>query len=139
VSAVTAILAATACCLPTGALLAAAGLAGASTVFSKAQPYLLAVAVLALAVGLVQAMRAKQCSRSRRRVNLLVLGLSALVVLPPVLLPQYSAAWLTDSLFTSGRTASGKVALRTLAVTDLRRLFNEAVGQTRVIAMFSPT
>jgi len=66
-------LAALSCCLPLGPFLLAAGSAGASGIFVSLQPYLIAFAVLMLAVGVVQAFRARQCGRRRRALNVAVL------------------------------------------------------------------
>jgi hypothetical protein len=134
-SAVAALLGALACCLPTGALLAALGFAG----FSAFQPYLLAFAALALLTGAVLAARARQCPPGRRRLNLLVLALSAAFVLPALLFPAKTAAFLADSLLSRPRPPAGQAPLEKLDVASLRERFNQAAGSRRVIALFSPT
>ena len=127
------------CCLPTGALLASSGLAGASAFLSSAQPYLLGFSVLCLVWGFVRAARARSCPPGRRKLNLAVLSLSALVVLPVLALPQQSAAWLADSFFATPRPPAGQAALENLDTDRLRQLFNAASGRRRLIAIFSPT
>jgi hypothetical protein len=138
-AAVTSVIAAMSCCLPTGALLASSGLAGASAFFSSAQPYLLGFSVLCLVWGFVQAARAKSCPPRRRKLNLAVLSLSALLVVPVLAFPQPTAAWLADTLFSHPRPPGGQPSLEKFDTGRLRQLFNDAAGRRRVIAMFSPT
>lgn len=138
-SAVAGVIAALSCCLPTGALLAAAGFAGVSGFFSTAQPYLLGFAVLCLAWGFAQALRAQQCPPRRRTLNLAVLAVSAALVIPALVFPQQTAAFLADSVVPRGRPPQGQPPLATLDVAALRQAFNDAVAQRRVIALFSPT
>ena len=139
VSALAGMAAALSCCLPTGALLASAGLAGVSTFFTQAQPWLLGLSVLVLVWGFVQALRAKQCPVRRRRLNLVVLAASALLLAPALLLPQQTAAFLADSVVPRGRPPLGQRPLEKMDVARLRQRFNDAAGQRRVIALFSPT
>src|SRR5262245_62234378 len=79
-SAVLGLLAAMSCCLPTGVLLASAGLAGASAFFETAAPYLIGLSILSLGFGLWYAARARSCSLARRRLYLGVIGVRVLVV-----------------------------------------------------------
>ena len=139
VSAAAGVAAASSCCLPTGALLASAGLTGASAFFTRAQPYLLALAALCLAWGVVAAARAKQCSPRRRAVNLGVLAISALLVVPALVFPQQTAAFLADSVIPRGGPPSGQPPLQRFDLAALRQAFNHDSGKRRVIAMFSPT
>jgi len=127
------------CCLPTGALLASAGLAGISAFFTRAQPWLLAFAALCLVWGFVAALRAKQCPPRRRAFNLTVLALSAVLVVPALVFPQTIAAFLADSVLPRGNPPAGQPALAALDLAAFRRAFNDAAGRHRVIAMFSPT
>jgi hypothetical protein len=138
-SAVTATVAALSCCLPTGVLLASLGVAGASGFFRQAQPYLLAFAVAVLALGIGLALRARSCPPRRRRLNLLILGLSALLVLPVMVFPQQTAAFLADSVLRPRRAPEGQPPLAALDLAQLRQRFNDAASARRVIAMFSPT
>jgi len=138
-SAVAGVAAAMSCCLPTGALLASAGLAGASGFFSEAQPYLVGLSVLCLLFGYIQAARAKSCSPSRRRINLLVLAASTLLVAPVLLFPQPTAAFLADSVLSYPRPPSVQPPLAKLDTARLRQAFNDEAGKRRVIAMLSPT
>jgi hypothetical protein len=124
-----------ACCLPTGALLAAVvGAAGATL-----QPWLLGFSALALIAGAVMARRARSCSPRRRAVNLAVLAVSAALVVPVLVAPARTAAFLADSVLPAGRAPEGQAPLGTLDVAALRDRFNRADHATRVIAMFSPT
>jgi hypothetical protein len=134
-SAVAATLAASACCLPTGALLAAVGLAGAS----RYQPWLMAFSAIALAIGVILAVRAKQCSPRRRRVNLSLLAVSSVIVLPVLVAPQATAAFLADLAFLRAPAPSRQPPLADLELTRFRDAFNAAAGDRRVIAIFSPT
>jgi hypothetical protein len=133
-SAVAAAVAATACCLPTGALLAAIGLAGAA----RFQPWLMGFSIAALIAGAVLAARAKQCSQRRRKVNFAVLAVSALVVLPVVVAPQTTAALLADTSLLRARPPEGQPPLENLDLARLRDAFNAAAADRRVIAIFSP-
>ena len=139
VSAAAGVIAASTCCLPTGALLASAGLSGASAFFTRAQPYLLGLAALCLAWGVVSAARAKQCSRRRRAVNFGVLVVCAMLVVPALVFPQQTAAFLADAVIPRGGPPSGQPPLARLDLTGLRQAFNDDSGKRRVIAMFSPT
>ena len=133
------VIAAMSCCLPTGALLASSGLAGTSAFFGSAQPYLLAFSVLCLVWGFVQAARAKSCPPRRRRLNLAVLSISALLVVPVLAFPQQTAALLADGFFSHPRPPAGQPSLEKLDVGRVRQLFNDAAGRRRVVALFSPT
>lgn len=120
--------AAMSCCLPTGALLASVGLAGASSFFERAQPFLIGLSILCLIWGFAAAARARSCPPRRRRLNLAVLTFSALVVVPVLVFPQLPA-----------RPPAGQPQLAKLDTERLREEFNQAANQRRVIAMFSPT
>jgi hypothetical protein len=135
VSAIAATLSAMACCLPTGALLAAVGFTGAAAF----QPYLLAFSAFALIAGAVLAARARSCPPGRRRLNLLVLVFSAALVLPVLLFPGRTAAFLADSVLSRPRPPAGQPGLEKLDVVRLRERFNNHPEATRVVAMFSPT
>jgi hypothetical protein len=134
-SAVAALIGALACCLPTGTVLAAMGLAG----FSAFQPYLLALSGLALILGAFLAARARSCPPGRRRLNLVVVALSAAFVAPALLFPARTAAFLADSVLSRPRAPAGQSPLEELDVAALRERFNQAADVRRVIAMFSPT
>ena len=68
-----------------------------------------------------------------------MLAASALLVAPALLLPQQTAAFLADSVVPRGRPPLGQRPLEKMDVARLRQRFNDAAGQRRVIALFSPT
>ncbi|MGO4880784.1 MAG: hypothetical protein ACLP59_08185 [Bryobacteraceae bacterium] len=127
VAAVVSALAAFSCCLPLGPFLLAAGSAGAAGFLLPLEPYLIAFSVLMLAVGFVQAFRARQCGRGRRTLNIIVLLCSTGLV----------AAMLFGS--SPGAAPAGQAAVTPLKVASFRQSFNAAADRTRVVALFSPT
>jgi hypothetical protein len=81
-------LAASSCCLPLLPFVAAAGLAGSSTLFTAIRPYLLAASVLLIAFTFFQAHRAKKCNCRPSKMSTAVLWLSAAVVAVMIFFPQ---------------------------------------------------
>jgi hypothetical protein len=126
-AAVVSVLAAISCCLPLGPFLLAAGFAGASGVFLSLQPYLIGFAVLMLIFGSIQAFRTRRCGRRRVALNVGVLVCSTGLV----------AAMLFS--YAPGPAPAGQPAVSTLRIDSFRRAFNDAAGQTRVVALLSPT
>ena len=61
---------------------------------AAARPYLMGLSVLLIAYGFWSAARARQCTRSRRTINFVLLGLSAAFVGCSLLFPQVLANWL---------------------------------------------
>jgi mannose-6-phosphate isomerase len=127
VAAVASALAALSCCLPLGPFVLAAGSAGASGLFLSLQPYLIAFSVLLLAVGFVQAFRARKCGRGRRALNVTVLLCSTGLV----------AAMLF--LYVPASAPAGQPAVAALHLDSFRQLFNAAAERTRVVMLLSPT
>ena len=82
------------CCLPLGTLLAAAGLAGASTLFASLRPYLMMLAVAALAFGFFQSYRATRCSVRRSPFSMILLWTATLIVAVMIFFPDRIAALL---------------------------------------------
>jgi uncharacterized membrane protein len=116
-TAVVSALAAFSCCLPLGPFLLAAGSAGAAGFLLSLQPYLIAFSVLMLAVGFVQAFRARQCGRGRRALNVTVLLCSTGLVAAP----------------------AGQPAVAAVHIDSFRQSFNAAADRTRVVVLLSPT
>ena len=86
-----------ACCLPLG-FLGAIGLASASVWLVSVRGWLLAGAILLLALGFVQLYRRRnQCAR-RSQASVLLLWLAAAIVLMIMLFPQAIASLMTGSL-----------------------------------------
>lgn len=127
VAAVTSALAAFSCCLPLGPFVLAATSAGVAGFFLSIQPYLIAFSVLMLAVGFVQAFRARRCGRRRTTVNFLVLVCSAGLV----------AAMLFGSL--PAAAPAGQPAVASFDLAAFRQAFNAAAGHTRLVVLLSPT
>ena len=127
VAAVVSALAALSCCLPLGPFLLAAGSAGASGIFLSLQPYLIAFSILMLAVGFVQAFRARQCGRRRRALNVAVLLCSTGLV----------AAMLFG--YVPASAPAGQPAVAAFDPDSFKGAFNAAADRTRVVALLSPT
>ena len=98
-----------------------------SRILLPLEPYLIAFSVLMLAVGFVQAFRARQCGRGRRTLNIIVL----------LCLTGLVAAMLFGS--SPGAAPAGQAAVTPLKVASFRQSFNAAADRTRVVALFSPT
>jgi hypothetical protein len=126
-AAVASALAGLSCCLPLGPFLLAAGSAGAAGVFLTLQPYLIGFAIFMLAVGFVQAFRARKCGRGRRALNVTVLLCSTGLV----------AAMLFG--YVPASAPAGQPAVTALRLDSFRQSFNAAADYTRVVALFSPT
>ena len=126
-AAVAGALAAVSCCLPLGPFLLAAGSAGAAGILVSLEPYLIAFALLMLAVGFVQAFRARRCGRGRRAVNVIVLLASTGMVAAMIF------------AYVPAQAPSGQVAVASLDAHSFQRLFNEDADRTRVVALLSPT
>jgi hypothetical protein len=86
-------LAALACCLPWG-LAAAAGALGMSAFFTRFQAEFLILALVLLAVGLVQILRRGRSCRRRSRIEIALWTMAAAIVLAVVLFPQWVASLL---------------------------------------------
>lgn len=126
-AAVLSALAALSCCLPLGPVLFAAGSAGAAGIFVSLQPYLIAFSVLMLAWGVVQAVRARRCSRRRRIGNVAVLLCSTALI-----------AVMLFAHVPAGAPA-GQPAVASFQSDAFRQEFNAAADHTRVVALLSPT
>jgi hypothetical protein len=90
-AAIGSVLAASSCCLPILPFMMAAGLAGTSTFFSAARPYLLVAAILFIAYGFYQSWRAKQCHRRPNAIASALLWISAVFVVISIFFPQVMA------------------------------------------------
>lgn len=90
------VLAASSCCLPILPFVAAAGIAGSSTLFTAVRPYLLVASVLFIAFGFYQRRRATQCDCKPSILNTVVLWISALLVAVSILFPQALANIVAD-------------------------------------------
>jgi len=83
-------LATLACCLPLG-IAGAAGAFGLSVVLDSLRPWLLTLAVLLLAGGLLQLYRGRGSCRRRSRLGMTVFVVSAVIVLAVIAFPQQVA------------------------------------------------
>jgi hypothetical protein len=90
-AAIGSVLAASSCCLPIVPFMMAAGVAGSSTFFSAARPYLLGASILFIAYGFYQASRAKECQRRSNVIASVLLWVSAVFVVISILFPQTMA------------------------------------------------
>lgn len=93
IAAVISALAAMACCLPWG-LAAAMGALGLSAFFTRFQADFLVLAVVLLAVGLIQILRRGRSCRRRSRIEIALWTIAAMIVLAIVLFPQWVASLL---------------------------------------------
>src|SRR5579872_4737306 len=134
IAAIFSVLAASSCCLPVLPLVAAAGLAGGSAFLWAARPYLLGASLLFVAIGFIQAARAKKCNRRPSLASYVLLWFSAAVVAGSLVLPNLSAA---GSRAPAGQPPLTDLNARTAA--DLRNAFNADAADARVIAFLSPT
>jgi hypothetical protein len=83
-----------ACCLPLG-FAAAAGFAGLGVALEPIRPWLMAISVVLLLVGLWQLYwRPAVCRRSR--LSLVIFWVSATIVVTMIVAPQLLAGWLAD-------------------------------------------
>ena len=87
ITAAVAALATLACCLPLG-IAGAAGALGLSVVLSSLRPWLIAIAVIFLAVGVFQLYRGQRSCHRRSPVSLIIFGVCAAVVVAVLAFPQ---------------------------------------------------
>jgi len=85
-----------ACCLPLG-ITAGVGLAGLGMLMDRLQPWLMALSLVFLTVGLVQFYRQPACQR-RNLLSLVIFCLAAAIVLALVFFPQVVASIFADRL-----------------------------------------
>lgn len=97
-AAIGSLIAATSCCLPVGAFLAAAGAAGAARILTPLRPWLIGFSVVALAFGFYQMYARSRCSVRCNWLSITVLWISAAVVALMLLFPQAIAGLLADHL-----------------------------------------
>ena len=90
VAAALAAVATLACCVPLG-FAGAAGALGLSVLIDSARPWLLTMAVVLLATGLVQLYRGRNSCQRRSRLSLILFGVSASIVIGVLLFPQQIA------------------------------------------------
>jgi uncharacterized membrane protein len=76
-----------ACCLPLG-IAGAVGALGLSVVLNSLRPWLIAIAIIFLAIGLFQLYRRRRSCHQRSPVSLVVFGVCAAVVVAVVAFPQ---------------------------------------------------
>src|ERR1700722_8884522 len=90
-AAICSVLAASSCCLPLLPFMMAAGLAGSSTFFSAARPYLLAASILFIGYGFYQSWRARKCQDRPNVIASALLWFSAVFVVISIFFPQVMA------------------------------------------------
>ena len=96
--AVAASVASIACCLPP-ALLGAAGFAALAAFPSALQPWLLAISLSLLLVGVAVAARGARCGLKPSKTNFVLLLLAALALILTALFPQVIAGLVADYAF----------------------------------------
>jgi hypothetical protein len=84
------------CCLPVGTLLAAAGLAGASSVLVAASGWLMLASAALVGVAVVQAWRRRACDTRHSRWSAILAWTSAGFVVFSLLFPQVIAGFIAD-------------------------------------------
>jgi membrane protein YdbS with pleckstrin-like domain len=95
-SAVAAVVAAFACCVPLG-LAGAVGVLSIGLLFDAWQGWFLFGAVALFVLAAVLSLRARRaCRRTPSRISLTILGLSAAVVVLVLVFPQIVAGWIAD-------------------------------------------
>ena len=87
VAAALAALSTLACCLPLG-IAGALGALGLSVVLTSLRPWLIAIAIIFLSVGLFQLYRRQRSCHQRSPVSLVIFGVCAAVVVAVVVFPQ---------------------------------------------------
>jgi len=122
-----------ACCLPFG-IAAAAGIAGFSIFLDGIRPYLLILSGLLLLFGLWQLYRSPRNCERRGRVALAIFWVCAVLVMLVAVAPQ-----LVATLIAGGLPGRATATAADLTLEQLRAEFNQAVDQTRVIVLLSPT
>ena len=98
IAAIASLAAASACCLPVGTFLVAAGSAGAARILTPLRPWLIGISIGALVLGFVQTYGRSQCSIRRNLFSVILLWASAVVVLITLLFPQLVAGLIADKL-----------------------------------------
>lgn len=84
------------CCLPAGLLGAAGGSAVAAFLFDAGRPWMLGLSLGFLALGFVQAYRAKRCGAKPNRWALGLLVFALLMVMLAAIFPQVIAGFFAD-------------------------------------------
>jgi MFS family permease len=126
--------AALSCCLPLGALLMAAGSAGASIVADKWRPWLLVLSAGALVFAFVQTYFRRRCEFRNRRLRTVLLWFSAVTVIGMFIAPGYIASLIAGRI----PSLSGG-ELRDFDPLDFVREFDAASDSTRLVVLLSPT
>lgn len=83
------------CCLPLG-IAGAAGALGLAVFLDYARPWLMAAAVLLLAVGLLQLLRNGRSCQRQSRTTIVLFALSAAVVMLVLVFPEQLAALMAS-------------------------------------------
>src|SRR5262249_8346500 len=98
--------AACSCCLPVPAVIASAGLAGASGLLASLRPWLMSSSLLLLGFGFWHAYRRASCSRERGLATKALLWLSLAIIAALLLFPKPSPAFWPTSHDTTHTTRS---------------------------------
>lgn len=91
-------LAAMACCLPFGFVVALGAAAGAGAFLLRYRAWFLVLSIALLGVGFWQQHRAKQCPAKRNAVGAVLLWIAVVVVAGMILFPQQIAGFIADRL-----------------------------------------
>lgn len=135
VASLASLVAALSCCLPLGALLMAAGAAGASMLSEALRPWLVWLSAGCLIVAFVLTYFRSRCEFRQRRLRTILLWFSAAIVVATIAAPGITATLLAGRLpFFSAASE-----LRTFTEQDFIREFDAAAGQTRLVVLLSPT
>ena len=128
------------CCLPLPAVLAAGWLGAAAGWLPAARPYLLAAAVASLGFAFYRLYHRRYCEVRRPWWMQMLVWCSLAAVVGVAVFPERLANVLAGSRAAVVRAPGRQQPLTVLRnLAALREEFNAAIGQTRVIALFSPT
>lgn len=129
------------CCLPLPAMLAATSLGAAAGWLPAARPYLLACSIGCLAFAFYRLYHRRYCDARRPLWLQAMVWIALMAVGVSTFLPQWTANLLAGPVAAAPARPRGSqpplVVLRELGA--LRESFNAAAGQTRLIALLSPT
>jgi hypothetical protein len=136
------VVAASLCCLPLGTLLVATGTGSAALLVPPAaQPWLMALAVAFLLLGAWRIFVRPTCAADTSWGRKALLSFAAVIIAAMWLAPQQVASVIAGRPpATSGRaTPAAPPALTISSIDAVRIAFNEAVNDTRLIVLLSPT
>jgi hypothetical protein len=111
---------------------------------SAGRPWLLALAAIFLAIGIVQIVRARKTCQRQRPLTIVTYGLASLMIAGVTLFPQATAGFIAD-VWPAGSAGAASVGQPVLVNLDGASLpsfiasFNDSSDRARVILLLSPT